>query len=53
MLEEDAPVLLEDFNGKPNNFMTMAYEVREEFRQDLIAVINIDGFSRPQILGKQ
>ncbi len=52
LLEEDAPVLLEDFNGKPNYFMTMAYEVREEFRQELIAVINIDGSCRPQILGK-
>ena len=28
ILEEDAPVLLEDFYGKPNYFMTMAYEVR-------------------------
>jgi carbamoyltransferase len=52
LLEEDAPVLLEDFNGKPNYFMTMAYNVRKEFRQDLIAVINIDGSCRPQILGK-
>ncbi|MBT8387659.1 MAG: carbamoyl transferase, partial [Ignavibacteria bacterium] len=52
LLEEDAPVLLKDFNGKPNYFMTMAYEVREEFKQELIAVINIDGSCRPQILGK-
>ena len=52
LLEEDAQVLLEDFNGKPNYFMTMAYEVREEFRQELIAVINIDGSCRPQILDK-
>ena len=52
LLEEDAPVLLEDFNGKPNYFMTMAYEVREEFKQELIAVINVDGSCRPQILGK-
>ena len=50
ILEEDAQVLLEDFSGKTNYFMTMAYNVREEFRQDLIAVINIDGSCRPQIL---
>ena len=50
ILEEDAQSLLEDFNGKINYFMTMAYNVREEFRQDLIAVINIDGSCRPQIL---
>lgn len=52
ILEEDAPVLLEDFSGKPNYFMTMAYEVREEFRKALIAVINVDGSCRPQILEK-
>ena len=50
ILEEDAQNLLEDFSGKTNYFMTMAYNVREEFRQDLIAVINIDGSCRPQIL---
>ena len=50
LLEDDARNLLEDFNGKPNKFMTMAYKVRDEFRQDLIAVINVDGSCRPQIL---
>lgn len=50
LLEEDARFFLEDFKGKPNLFMTMAYKVREEFRQDLIAVINVDGSCRPQIL---
>jgi len=50
LLEEDAPVLLADFNGKSNYFMTMAYEVCEAFGQDLIAVINVDGSCRPQIL---
>ena len=50
MLHEDALVLLEDYNGNPNYFMTMAYKVRTEFRQDLIGVINVDGSCRPQIL---
>jgi carbamoyltransferase len=50
MLHEDAQVLLEDYNGNPNYFMTMAYKVRKEFRQDLIGVINVDGSCRPQIV---
>jgi len=50
ILHEDAQVLLEDYNGSPNYFMTMAYKVREEFRQDLIGVINVDGSCRPQII---
>jgi carbamoyltransferase len=50
MLHEDAQVMLEDYNGNPNYFMTMAYKVREEFRQDLIGVINVDGSCRPQII---
>jgi carbamoyltransferase len=50
ILHEDAQVLLEDYNGKPNYFMTMAYKVREEFRQDLVGVINVDGSCRPQII---
>jgi carbamoyltransferase len=50
ILHEDAKVLLEDYNGKPNYFMTMAYKVRKEFRQDLIGVINVDGSCRPQIV---
>jgi len=50
MLHEDAKVLLEDYNDNPNYFMTMAYKVRKEFRQDLIGVINVDGTCRPQII---
>lgn len=50
ILQEDASVLLADYNGQPDYFMTMAYDVKEEFRNDLIAVINIDGSCRPQIL---
>lgn len=50
ILDEDAPELLEDYNGKPNYFMTMAYKVRNKFKQDLIGVINVDGSCRPQIV---
>ncbi len=52
ILEEDASVLLADYKGFPDYYMTMAYDVKEEFRNDLIAVINIDGSCRPQILAE-
>jgi carbamoyltransferase len=50
ILQEDAQVLLEDYNGNPDQFMTMAYKVRYEYKKGLIGVINIDGSCRPQIL---
>jgi carbamoyltransferase len=53
ILQEDALTLLEDYNGYPDHFMTMAYKVRDEYKQKLIGVINIDGSCRPQILADQ
>ncbi|MDY6951245.1 MAG: carbamoyltransferase C-terminal domain-containing protein [Thermodesulfobacteriota bacterium] len=50
MLEEDAEEVLEDYDGRPNRFMTMAYMVREDKRGLVRGVINIDGSCRPQIL---
>ncbi|MDY6837298.1 MAG: carbamoyltransferase C-terminal domain-containing protein [Thermodesulfobacteriota bacterium] len=50
MLEEDAEELLEDYDGRPNTFMTMAYMVRERKRDLVRGVINVDGSCRPQIL---
>ncbi|MBT8378889.1 MAG: hypothetical protein KJN64_06650 [Ignavibacteria bacterium] len=50
ILLEDASTVLEDYNGHPDHFMTMAYKVRDEFKQKLIGVINIDGSCRPQLL---
>jgi len=50
MLEGDAEELLEDYDGVPNRFMTMAYMVRESKRDLVRGVINIDGSCRPQIL---
>ncbi len=52
MLAEDAEKILEDYNGVPNPFMTMAYMVREEMRASMRGVINIDGSCRPQIVPK-
>jgi len=52
MLEEDAQDILEDYDGIPNNFMTMAYMVREDKKAVVRGVINVDGSCRPQIIGK-
>jgi len=50
MLEEDAKEVLDDYDGAPNRFMTMAYMVRENKKDLLRGVINVDGSCRPQIL---
>lgn len=53
MLEEDARDVLSDYDGYPNPFMTMAYMVREDRRNMLRGVINVDGSCRPQIVGQE
>jgi len=50
MLEEDAKEVLEDYDGALNHFMTMAYMVRENKKDLVRGVINVDGSCRPQIL---
>jgi carbamoyltransferase len=50
MLEDEAKEILEDYDGRPNRFMTMAYMVRKEKRALVRGVINVDGSCRPQIL---
>lgn len=50
MLEEEAEKMLKDYDGEPNRFMTTAYVVREEKRDLVRGVINVDGSCRPQIL---
>ncbi len=53
MLEEDAEEILEDYDGNTNRFMTMAYMVREDMRDSVRGVINVDGSCRPQIVGEE
>jgi carbamoyltransferase len=51
MLEADARELLEDFDtASPDRFMTSAYRVKEDRRNSVIGVLNVDGTCRPQIL---
>lgn len=52
MLEEDAWEILEDYDGRINVFMTMAYMVRNDKKHLMRGVINRDGSCRPQIVGQ-
>jgi len=49
MLEEDAQFYLEEYTT-PNRFMTMAYMVKEDKRDEIEGVISVDGSCRPQII---
>lgn len=51
MLEEDAARVLEDHHGVNNRFMTVGYQVKADFADSMVAVINADNSCRPQILG--
>ena len=53
MLEADAEEILEDYDGNPNEFMTMAYMVRAKKRHLVKGAINVDGSCRPQIVRKR
>ena len=53
MLEEDAAEILEDHRGVNNRFMTVGYQVKEKYADDMVAVTNADRSCRPQILGAE
>lgn len=53
MLEDEARVLLENYDGTPNHFMTMGYMVKDEKRRDVEGVTGIDGSCRPQMVTEQ
>jgi len=53
ILEVDARRALVDFTGPPNRHMTMAYQVAEEYRETLGAVVSVDGSCRPQIVDER
>jgi len=53
ILEEDALKILENYDGKPDRFMTMGYMVKPELREKFSSIINVDGSTRPQIVGNE
>ncbi|MEM3247743.1 MAG: carbamoyltransferase C-terminal domain-containing protein [Candidatus Micrarchaeaceae archaeon] len=52
ILEEDASELLNPY-PRGTKFMTIAYNVDEDHREDLVAASHIDGTTRPQVLGAE
>lgn len=50
ILERDARQVLNDWKGRPNRHMTMAYVVAAEWRDRLAGVIGPDGSCRPQMV---
>ena len=50
MLRSYATKALDKYQGELNEFMTIAYRTKKNFRNELLGVINIDGSCRPQIL---
>jgi carbamoyltransferase len=50
LLESEAARLLEDWDALTNPHMTMAYMVREQYRDGMSGVIGLDGSCRPQIV---
>lgn len=50
MLADEARVMLDNYDGTPEPFMTCAYRVRPQYRDALQGVISVDGTCRPQIL---
>jgi carbamoyltransferase len=53
ILEENVKDYIEDFSHHPDRFMTMGYSVKKELVDKFIAVVNIDGSCRPQMLGAE
>jgi carbamoyltransferase len=53
ILDEEAPALLEGWNGRVDRYMTMAYRTSPLGRERLAAVLGADGTSRPQMVGTE
>jgi carbamoyltransferase len=49
ILQEDAPALLEGIKQR-DPYMTMGYSANEEGIRKIVAVLNVDGSARPQML---
>jgi len=49
VLDEDAKEIFADYEYT-ERFMTMGFMVKEEYRKDMAAVVNIDGSARPQMV---
>lgn len=52
LLEEEAEKIFYDVDAY-DRFMTMGYMSKEELRDKVISVVNVDGSARPQMLGNE
>ncbi|MCD6403550.1 MAG: hypothetical protein J7K98_04475 [Candidatus Aenigmarchaeota archaeon] len=53
LLEEDAKRVFEDYDGKPDKFMTMGYMFKHKLKKKYSPVANVDGSARPQMVGNE
>ncbi|WP_020528439.1 carbamoyltransferase family protein [Flexithrix dorotheae] len=57
VLEEEAPNLFENYSkgvaSKASNFMTITYDVKENWKDKMQATTHIDGTARPQVVRKE
>jgi len=53
ILEEDSNKIFEDYDGKPDRFMTMGYMLKRDLKKKYAPVSNVDGSVRPQMVGKE
>jgi carbamoyltransferase len=49
VLERDSKEIFSDYDY-PERFMTMGFIVKNEFRDDMAAVVNVDGSARPHMI---
>lgn len=53
LLEEDSGEIFEDYDGKPDRFMTMGYILKNELKKKYAPIGNVDGSVRPQMVGEE
>ena len=53
LLKEDAEKVFEDYDGKPDRFMTMGYMLRKELKKKYAPIANVDSSVRPQMIGEE
>lgn len=53
ILEEDSNKIFEDYDGKPDRFMTMGYMLKRDLKKKYAPVSNVDGSVRPQMVGRE
>ncbi len=52
ILKEDAERIIEDMKGY-DKFMTMAYKIKDELKNEMKSVIHVDNTIRPQMVGDE